>query len=625
MSLKTKLTFLFAAFTVLTLVLFGAIVFSQARQTLKTLRVAQLNSIADLKKDKIETFFIERTSDLASTRNFSDIRKYLLEPDALARPGNRARRAALLMELDAELKPLQTGYPYIDIMLLDRHGRIVYVSNREHHRPELGTFLSDLRMFEQGRDKIYFTDVFWSEIAGRKYEMLGVAPVHDAHDRFIGEVVIEIDMEPIYRFMQDTTGLGETGESLIDREAGDEVLFLSPLRHAPDAALQLKVPLNDKLALAAQKAAAGENGSGVAYDYRGTQVLAAWRYIPSLRWGLVTKIDASEAFAPVTNLRDFFLVVGAVLLITGIMVSIAIANAVTRPVLALQRGTEAVAAGDLGQKVGTGSRDEIGRLSRAFDSMSEALARDRAGREKAEAEVRKLNEDLLHHVHQLEESNRELDAFSYSVSHDLRSPLRGIEGFSLALLEDYSGHLDDRGKDYLNRVRNATVRMGQLIDDLLKLSRVTRSEMNREDVDLSAIARTIADDLKSRHPERPARFIIAEGLIAYCDERLLTVAMENMFLNAWKFSAKTPHAVIEFGIAEKNGTRAFFVKDNGVGFDMTYAGKLFNPFQRLHRTEEFPGTGIGLATVKRIVSRHGGQVWIESEEGKGAAVYFTLT
>ncbi len=624
MRLKAKLTILFAAFTLLTLVLFGAIVFSQARQTLKTLRVAQLNSIADLKKDKIETFFIERTSDLIATRNFSDIRKYLLEPDALALPADRARRAALLTELDAELIPLQTGYPYVDIMLLDRHGRIVYVSNREHKRPELGTFLPDRRMFEHGRRSIYFTDVFVSEIAGRKFEMLGMAPVQDVSGRFIGEVVIEIDMEPIYRFIQDTTGLGKTGESLINRKEGDEVLFLSPLRHASDAALSLKAPFKKEFALAAQRAALGENGSGVAYDYRGAQVLAAWRYLPSLRWGLVTKIDASEAFAPVTNLRDFFLVVGAALLFAGIMISFAIANAVTRPVLALQRGTEAVAAGDLGQKVGTASRDEIGSLSRAFDSMSEALARDRAGREKAEAEVRKLNEDLLHHVHQLEESNRELDAFSYSVSHDLRSPLRSIEGFSLALLEDYAGNLDDKGRDYLNRVRNATVRMGHLIDDLLNLSRVTRSEMNWEEVNLSAIARAIADDLKKRHPERPADFIIARGLTAYCDERLLTVTLENMFFNAWKFSAKAPRAVIEFGVTERDGARAFYVKDNGIGFDMSYANKLFNPFQRLHRSDEFPGTGIGLATIKRIINRHGGNVWIEAEEGKGATVYFTL-
>jgi PAS domain S-box-containing protein len=261
-------------------------------------------------------------------------------------------------------------------------------------------------------------------------------------------------------------------------------------------------------------------------------------------------------------------------------------------------------------------RDEAGKVVGVF-----AAARDITERKKAEDEIRTLNMELETRV---VERTAELEAFAYSVSHDLRSPLRSIEGFSLALLDDYAGKLDDMGKDYLNRVRNATMRMGLIIDDLLKLSRVTRIEMNREQVDLSIIARRIADDLKNRHPERPARFNIAESLIAYCDAGLLTVAIENMLANAWKFSIKAPHTVIEFGATEKNGTRAFFVKDNGIGFDMTYANKLFNPFQRLHRTDEFPGTGIGLATVKRIINRHGGQVWIEAEEGKGATVYFTL-
>ncbi len=261
-------------------------------------------------------------------------------------------------------------------------------------------------------------------------------------------------------------------------------------------------------------------------------------------------------------------------------------------------------------------RDGTGKVVGVF-----AAARDITERKKAEDEIRKLNMELETRVI---ERTAELEAFAYSVSHDLRSPLRSIDGFSLALLEDYGGKLDDIGKDYLNRVRNATMRMGHLIDDLLKLSRVTRIEMNREQVDLSMVARRIADDLKNRYPERPAQFNIAEGLTAYCDAGLLTIAMENMLSNAWKFSKMAPCTVIEFGATEKNGSRTFFVQDNGIGFNMNYANKLFNPFQRLHKTEEFPGTGIGLATVKRIINRHGGEVWIEAKEDKGTTVYFTL-
>jgi light-regulated signal transduction histidine kinase (bacteriophytochrome) len=225
---------------------------------------------------------------------------------------------------------------------------------------------------------------------------------------------------------------------------------------------------------------------------------------------------------------------------------------------------------------------------------------------------------------QLESANQELEAFSYSVSHDLRSPLRSIDGFSLALLEDYAGKLDAEGRDHLDRVRGATRRMAQLIDDLLKLSRVTRMEMKRERVNLSVVATQIAGALRNSRPDRTAEFMVADDLIAFGDERLLTVALENLFANAWKFAEKKPQTVIEFGATLLDGKAVYFVRDNGAGFDMAYADKLFSPFQRLHQEAEFSGTGIGLATVKRIVNRHGGRVWIEGEVEKGATVYFTL-
>ena len=225
---------------------------------------------------------------------------------------------------------------------------------------------------------------------------------------------------------------------------------------------------------------------------------------------------------------------------------------------------------------------------------------------------------------ELERKNKELEAFSYSVSHDLRAPLRSIDGYSRALLEDYGSQLDPTAQRYLDRVRTAAQRMGELIDDLLKLSKVGRAELQRKQVDLSDLARKVAAELQRATPGRRVKVLIADGVIADADHRLLQVVLENLLGNAWKFTATVAEAVIEFGVSQKDGVPAYFVRDNGAGFDMAHAARLFTPFQRLHPEAKFPGTGIGLATVHRIVDRHGGRVWAESAVERGATFLWTL-
>jgi PAS domain S-box-containing protein len=253
-----------------------------------------------------------------------------------------------------------------------------------------------------------------------------------------------------------------------------------------------------------------------------------------------------------------------------------------------------------------------------------AAIRDVTQRKLIEEDIQKLNEDLKQRAAQLESANKELEAFAYSVSHDLRAPLRTIDGFSLALLEDYAGQIPDEGQNYLMRIRTAAQRMAQLIDDLLSLSRVSRAAIEPVTINLSSLAHTVVRDLQQAQPQRIVEIVITPDLIVRGDQRLLRIVLENLLSNAWKFTSKQEYARIEFGAQETDDQRTYYIRDNGAGFDMIYANKLFGTFQRLHANSEFPGIGIGLAIVQRIIQRHRGRVWAEAAIDKGATFYFTL-
>lgn len=288
-----------------------------------------------------------------------------------------------------------------------------------------------------------------------------------------------------------------------------------------------------------------------------------------------------------------------------------------------------------------GGEDELDRVVAAFNGMCISLERaytdlrdanteleqDIIARKHAEAEIIRLNAVLEQRVRQrtaeLEAANKELASFSYSVSHDLRAPLRRIEGFGQMLVEGYMDALDDRARHCLERIRSGTREMGEMIDSFLRLSRSTRGELNLEPVDLSGMAADIAFTLAEKDPERRVEIDVQPGVVVQGDRRLMTSAMTNLLENAWKYTRTTDKPKVSFGTTEVDGRVAYFVKDNGAGFDMAFVDRLFTPFNRLHKAEEFEGTGIGLATVQRIIARHGGRTWAEGKLGEGATFYFT--
>ncbi|MCW5806111.1 MAG: hypothetical protein KIT31_27350 [Deltaproteobacteria bacterium] len=277
------------------------------------------------------------------------------------------------------------------------------------------------------------------------------------------------------------------------------------------------------------------------------------------------------------------------------------------------------------------ARANARELERANAELNERyleLQREIEARVRAEAELRRTNEDLERRVAErtaaLEAANAELASFSYTVSHDLRAPLRALDGFSRALLDDAGERLLAHERGYLDRIRAGTARMGDLIDGLLQLARVTRAEMQCTAIDLGALATTVLDDLASSEPERRVAATVASPLPTFGDQRLLFLVMQNLVGNAWKFTRRTERAEIEVGVRRDDGGDVYFVRDNGAGFDMAYADRLFSPFQRLHAASEFPGSGIGLATVHRIVTRHGGRLWADARVGLGATFAFTL-
>ena len=340
-----------------------------------------------------------------------------------------------------------------------------------------------------------------------------------------------------------------------------------------------------------------------------------------------SRLEAAFATARASQREALWIdivVASAALTIMGLL-SWRLIRRTVRSLHAVSEGIERLARGDFATPIEVPPGDEIGDLAHEANRTAERL---REYREEADREAERAQQALLETQRQArasETANKELESFSYSVSHDLRAPLRGIDGFSQALIEDEAANLSPKGQGYLQRIRAGAQRMAELIDDMLRLSRVSRADLKKEQVDLSALVTLVVDELRKVNPERQVELVVQPGVTALADPRLIRITLENLLGNAWKFTSKSESPRIEFGVRMSDEGPVYFVRDNGAGFDMKYAGQLFGAFQRLHADKDFPGTGIGLATVQRIVQRHGGRIWVDAAVGKGATFELTLS
>lgn len=545
----------------------------------------------------LQTYLRQQQERIALVASRTRLRQLTDEYETGRMPGDEFRSESRRILVDAQ----KSSEGFLAISITDPTGKVITSTEAG----ELGKDYSADPAFLEGRQG---KSVGLPRLIGDQYRTLLAAPIMSNEHRFLGVAVVLLDSGPMVGFLTSTTGLGESGEVLVGTRLGDTVRLLLPTRHRPTTETALAE------APAMSEAIRGRTGFAQTRDYRNVEVLAAYRPVGYRDWGLVAKIDVREAYAPLARLNTFILILEGSVLLLGLVSSFALAKKFTQPILELAESAGAVAAGNLSVRAPVRSADELGTLARAFNRMTEQLASSYATLERRVAE----------RTAQLEATSKELEAFSYSVSHDLRAPLRAIDGFSRIVMEDRASALNQDGREHLGRIRAAAQRMALLIDDLLNLSRLSRAELRREPIDLTGLAHDIATELRQSEPERKIEIVIAGGMRVVGDPHLLRVALQNLLGNAWKFTGRKDDARVEVGALHQNGEWAYFIRDNGAGFDMSYAGKLFVAFQRLHATADFPGTGVGLATVQRIIHRHGGRTWATGEVEKGATFYFTL-
>jgi signal transduction histidine kinase len=620
MSIRLKLTIMFLAIATLPLILVSALTFTNYKNSLEANRFSQLRDLTFFRADRIEAYFAGLKGHIEIAQGFYNIKKNLPVLIRLADDPNNPEFLAARKTLDEQLKQMQSVSELSDIMLVNPQGMVIYATKPGHYSKDLSNgYDAEQKAFTEAKSRIYFSDVYFDKSEDNRFEILLAAPVSDFNGAFIGVIAFEVDMTPAYKLIQDTTGLGDTGEALIGKKAGNQVVYLNPLRHDPNATLKTKIDIGDEIGRPMQEAVQGRTGTGQSIDYRGKNVIAAWRYIPSLDWGLVAKIDTKEAFADVITLRNLATIILVIVIVLSGITAFSIAHSISEPIKQLSDGAAIIGSGNLDYKIGTSQKDEIGQLSRSFDKMTHDLKMTLASRDELNREIierKQAQEELVR-------SNKDLEQFAYVASHDLQEPLRAVSGFVELLRRNLEKSLDAKTNEYMNFSIEGAKRMQALINGLLEYSRVGTQGKEPQKVNSKEAMDEALARLQASIQESGAKITADDLPTVDFDDLQLTRLFQNLIGNAIKFrSDHIPQ--IHVSAVRQDACWRFAVRDNGIGIEQQYAERIFMIFQRLHTRKAYPGTGIGLSICKKIVERHGGKIWVESAQEHGSTFYFTV-
>ena len=603
MHIKNKILITFLTVAIISVLAVAMTGFFSARGSLLRTNIRQLETLRDLKSNAILTFFDGLEDNISIAQDYYNIKTNLPILNKFSKDRSNPDFIKAKEMLDGQLRNwLKIKEEVNDIMLVGPEGKVLYSANEGNMKLELDKPLPDPEgiAFEKGKKGIYVSQIFRSpnDSYGYKFGLIVTAPIFDFKNQFIGVVAFQIDMYPVYKLIQDATGLEKTGETLVVRKEGDHILFLNSLRHDPDAALKRRTYFGDKTSIPAQESISGRIGSGIVRDYRNEKVLSAWRYIPTLGWGIVAKIDLQEVLAPVIELRNKIVIFCLVIIILVMIVSLAIARSISRPIHMLHKGAEIIGSGNLDYKIGIGTKDEIGQLSRAFDQMAENLKgiQDKLVRSEKLAIIGQL---------------------ASSVAHELRNPLGVMKNVIYYLNMLDSTKNNPEFKENLDIINQEIDNSDKIITDLLEFSRTKKPIFHSENINF------IIKEILNRLRILSNIELILELRDDLPDIEVDALQMHQVFYNITKNALEAMEKGGKLRIKTELKADAFVevsVSDTGSGISKEDIAKIFEPLF----STKIKGTGLGLSICASIIERHNGKIQVNSEVGKGTTFIVKL-